>query len=123
MTSEKRRHAWRWGQLAETICAVYLVCHGYRIVARRLRSPVGEIDILARRGGTLSIIEVKARPEISTAAAAISHRQKGRPIKAAEWLISGHPEFADLSIRFDAMLVRPWRVPTHIVDAWRVDQD
>ena len=123
MTSKKRRHAWCWGQLAETICAAYLICHGYRIIARRLRSPVGKIDILARRGSTLSIVEVKARPEIATAAAAISQRQKGRLIKAAEWLISGHPEFADLSIRFDAMLVRPWRMPTHIVDAWRVDQD
>jgi putative endonuclease len=123
MTSEKRRHAWRWGQLAETIYAVYLICHGYRIVARRLRSPVGEIDILARRGNTHSIVEVKARPEIATAAAAISERQKARLIKAAEWLISGRPELANLSIRFEAMLVRPWRVPTHIVDAWRADQD
>ncbi len=123
MTSEKRRHAWRWGHLAEIICAIYLICHGYRIVARRLKSPVGEIDILARRGNTLSIVEVKARPDIATAAAAISQRQKARLIRAAEWLISGQPELADLSIRFDAMLVRPWRVPTHIVDAWRADHD
>lgn len=105
------------------IYAIYLICHGYRIVARRLKSPVGEIDILARRGNTLSIVEVKARPDIATAAAAISQRQKARLIKAVEWLISGQPELATLSKRLDAMLVRPWRVPTHIVDAWRADHD
>jgi putative endonuclease len=60
---------------------------------------------------------------MATAAASISHRQKARLIKAAEWLISGRPELAGLAIRFDTKLVRPWCMPTHIVDAWRTDQD
>ena len=121
MNDAKRKRAWRWGHIAEAMCAAYLVCRGYRILARRLRSPVGEIDLLARRGRTLSIIEVKARQDLATAAEAISERQRARLIRAAEWLIAGRPELAGLTIRFDAMLVRPWRMPQHIVDAWRAD--
>ncbi len=121
MKGAKRRRAWRWGHIAEAMCAVYLVCRGYRILARRLQSPVGEIDLLARRGRTISIIEVKARQDLASAAEAISKRQRARLVKAAEWLIAGRPELAGLTIRFDAMLVRPWRMPQHIVDAWRAD--
>ena len=123
MSGAKRKQAWRWGHIAEAICAVHLVCRGYRILARRLRSPVGEIDLLARRGSTLSIIEVKARQDLMTAAEAISERQRARLVRAAEWLIAGRPELSELTIRFDAMLVRPWRLPQHIVDAWRADPD
>ena len=121
MNDAKRRRAWRWGHIAEAMCAAHLVCRGYRILARRLRSPVGEIDLLARRGRTLSIIEVKARQDLATAAEAITDRQRARLIRAAEWLIAGRPELTGLTIRFDAMLVRPWRMPQHIIDAWRAD--
>ncbi len=57
----RRRKAWRRGRTAETLCVICLVMRGYRILARRLRTPVGEIDIVARRRGTLAIVEVKAR--------------------------------------------------------------
>jgi putative endonuclease len=92
---------------------------GYRVVARRIRYPVGEIDIAARRGRTLAIIEVKARGRIADAAEAVSGRQRRRIARAAEWLISERPEFAALTIRFDVMLVAPWRWPRHLRSAWR----
>ena len=121
MSRATRRRAWRRGRLAEAACAATLILRGYRILARRLRSPVGEIDIVARRGVVLAIIEVKARPDSAEAAAAVTPRQQKRLIRAAGWLIAGRPDLAAMQIRFDVMLVTPWRWPHHVVDAWRVD--
>lgn len=94
---------------------------GYRIVSRRLRTPVGEIDLLARRGGVLAVIEVKARKDVATAAESVTERQKQRLIRAAGWVVSGRPDLAALELRFDVMLVAPWRLPVLVVDAWRAD--
>lgn len=121
MSRARRHRAWRRGLWAETACAVALVLRGYRIVARRLRSPVGEIDIVARRGAVLAVIEVKARPDAAAAAEAVTPQQKQRLIRAAAWLVSGRPALAALQLRFDVMLVTPWRWPRHVVDAWRAD--
>jgi putative endonuclease len=109
------------GWWAESLCALALRLRGYRIVARRLRTPVGEVDILARRGRVLAVIEVKARREIATAAESVTERQKQRLIRAAGWVVSGRPDLAVLQLRFDVMLVAPWRLPVLIVDAWRAD--
>ena len=77
-----RRAAWRRGRLAETICVWSLRLRGWRIVARGWRVPVGEIDIIARRGGTLAAIEVKARDTYDAAAEAVSPRQQRRVARA-----------------------------------------
>ena len=92
------------------------MCRGYRILARRQRSPVGEIDIVARRGGVLAIIEVKARPTHELAA---ERRQKDRLARAAQWYVGSRPALAELAMRFDVMSVTPWRPPRHLTDAWR----
>jgi putative endonuclease len=118
MTAAARRRAWQWGHWAEAWCMTALRLQGYRVVARRIRYPVGEIDIAARRGRTLAIIEVKARGRIADAAESVSGRQRRRIARAAEWLISEHPEFAALTVRFDVMLVVPWRWPRHLRSAW-----
>ena len=94
---------------------------GYRILGRRLRSPVGEIDIVARRGAVLAIVEVKARPDSAAAAEAVTPRQQERLIRAAGWVVAGRPDLAAMQVRFDVMLVTPWRWPQHVVDAWRAD--
>ena len=114
-----RRRAWRWGHLAEALCTLDLRLRGYRVIARRLRCPLGEVDIVARRGGTLAIIEVKARGAAADAADAISPRQRDRITRAAAWLLATRPDLATLDLRFDAMLVTPWRRPRHLRDAWR----
>jgi len=101
------------------VCVWYLRLRGYRILARRLRTPVGEIDILARRGDVLAAIEVKARDRIADAAEAVTPRQRRRVARAAAWVLTGRPALADLALRFDAMLIAPRRLPVHIPDAWR----
>jgi len=119
MTRAALRRAWRWGHGAEALCIGALMLRGYRIMARRIRYPVGEIDIVAKRGGTLAIIEVKARRDIGEAAEAVSGRQRRRIARAAEWLLAERPDLAALTVRFDVMMVVPWRLPQHLRSAWR----
>ena len=121
MSRTARHRAWRRGRWAEAACTATLILRGYRILGRRLRSPVGEIDIVARRGAVLAIIEVKARPDSGAAAEAVTPRQRERLIRAAGWLVAGRPDLAAMQLRFDVMLVTPWRWPQHVVDAWRAD--
>ncbi len=122
MTVARRRRAQRRGRWAEHLCALHLALRGYRIVGRRLRTPVGEIDILARRGAVLAIVEVKRRETHAAAAEALSARQRARLVRAAAWLVARRPELAALDLRFDLMLVVPGRPPRHIVDAWRAGE-
>ena len=81
--------------------------------------PVGEIDIVARRGGTLVMVEVKARPDLATAAESLSRRQQDRIARAAAAFLKVRPGCGGLDVRFDVMLVRPWRPAVHLTDAWR----
>ncbi len=115
----KKRRAWRFGHVAETLCAWHLRLRGYRILARGFRGPVGEIDIVARRGRTLAMIEVKARANFATAADALGPRQQRRIARAAAAFLKARPGCAGLDVRFDVMLVRRGRLPVHLTDAWR----
>ena len=115
----KQRRAWRFGHVAETLCAWHLRLRGYRILARGFRVPVGEIDIVARRGRILAVIEVKARDTFATAVDALGPRQQRRIVRAAAAFLKARPGCAGLDVRFDMMLVLPWRLPVHITDAWR----
>ncbi|MBT5414689.1 MAG: YraN family protein [Rhodospirillaceae bacterium] len=117
--SEGRRRAYRLGRTAEALCVASLALRGYRILARGYRTPVGEIDIVARRGRTLAVIEVKARSDLAAAAEAIGPRQRRRILRATEQLLQQRPALAGLDLRFDAMLVAPGRPPRHLRDAWR----
>ena len=114
-----RRRAWRLGRGAETICVWHLRARGYRILARGFRVPVGEIDIVARRGLVLAMIEVKARADLRSAAEAVSGRQRKRIARAAALFLARNPRLAGHDVRYDAMLLTPWRLPVHLVDAWR----
>ena len=117
--TERRRKAERRGRWAESLCLWSLRLRGYRILARDYRVGVGEIDILARRGGTLAAIEVKARAHETAAAESLTPRQRRRIMRAAAHFISGRPRLARLTVRFDVMLVMPGRLPLHLRDAWR----
>jgi putative endonuclease len=114
-----RRAAWRRGHWAERLCLWQLRLKGYRILARRYRTPVGEIDLIARRGGVLAAVEVKARDDLTSAGDAVGPRQQRRVARALQHFLAGRPDLARLSLRFDVMLVRPHRLPRHIADAWR----
>jgi putative endonuclease len=114
----ERQVAFRLGLSAESRAAMYLVAKGYRIVARRFRSPVGEIDIVARRRGTLVFVEVKARDTLDAAAEAVIVPQRRRIIAAAEAWLAAHPDDMNSPMRFDAVLVAPGKMPRHIENAF-----
>ncbi|WP_448207034.1 YraN family protein [Azospirillum sp. sgz302134] len=114
-----RRRAENWGRFAETLCRLALRLKGYRILENRLRTPMGEIDIVARRGTTLAVVEVKARADWDTANEAVGARQRGRLARAAHVYLAANPQYAGYVLRFDVMLVTPWSWPRHVQDAWR----
>jgi putative endonuclease len=117
----RRKRAQRGGRAAEWLCLWHLRLRGWRIVAHGWRCPSGEIDILARRGNVLAVIEVKSRGEIAAAASALTPRQRRRIARAAEAFLSSRPDLASLDLRFDLMLVARLRFPHHWPGAWRID--
>jgi putative endonuclease len=117
----KRLSAFKRGVSAEGRAALLLAAKGYRELARRWRSPVGEVDLVVRRGRTLVFVEVKARPRIDDAAWSVLPRQKRRIVAAAEAWLAAHPEHAGYDIRFDAVLVAPGRLPQHLVAAFEAE--
>ncbi len=119
MAGSRRRAAYRWGLHSESLCAWWLRCKGYRILARHFRLPVGEIDLVARRGQTVMFIEVKARSDAARAAHAVSRTQRKRIERAASGFLAANPHLSGHGVRFDTMFVVPWRLPIHIADAWR----
>jgi len=119
--SAERQVAFRVGISAESRAAALLIAKGFRILARRYRSPVGEIDIVARRRHLLVFVEVKARDKFDDAAWSVTERQRNRIIAAAEAWLADHPDASIQDIRFDAMLVAPGRMPRHIQGAFEVN--
>jgi len=116
-----RQRAQRRGRLAEWMCLWHLRLHGWHIVARGWRCPSGEIDIMARRGKVLAVIEVKSRGELVAAASALAPRQRRRIVRAAEAFLTQRSDLAGLDLRFDVMLVAPLHLPRHWRGAWRAD--
>jgi putative endonuclease len=114
----ERQVAFRTGISAESRAAALLIAKGFRILARRWRSPVGEIDIVARRRALLVFVEVKARETLDDAAWSVTDRQRTRIIAAAEVWLARFPDSRIQDIRFDAVLVAPGRIPRHIPAAF-----
>ena len=107
------------GQDAEELACAALVRDGFAILGRRLRTPLGEIDIIAATGAILAFVEVKRRPDLAGAAASLGRRQQGRLIAAAGYLLGEHPAWLRETTRFDVILVdREGRV-RRIIDAFR----
>jgi putative endonuclease len=116
--SAGRQAAFRLGVSAERQAAALLLVKGYRVVAHRFRTGVGEVDIVARRGDLLVFVEVKARGRLDDAAEAVTPRQQRRIIAAAEAWLAKHPDDVTRNIRFDVILVAPRRWPRHILGAF-----
>jgi putative endonuclease len=114
----ERQIAFRTGLSAESRAAAYLIAKGFRILARRWKSPVGEIDIVARRRKLLVFVEVKARERLDDAAWSVTDRQRARIVAAAEAWLAVNESVSFQDIRFDAMLVAPGRIPRHIPAAF-----
>lgn len=114
----KRRKAERRGRFAEILVAVYLRLKGYRIVALRYRTPVGEIDIIARKKDLTAFIEVKARREVRQALDAVGPAAQHRIRSAADCWLATQMDAHLLSLRYDIVAVQKWRLPRHFVDAF-----
>jgi putative endonuclease len=114
----RRVAAFRLGLSAESRAAMLLIAKGHRIAARRWKTPVGEIDIVARRRRDLVFVEVKARDTLDAAAESVTARNQQRIVAAAEFWLSSHPDDVERFIRFDVILVAPGKMPRHIVNAF-----
>jgi putative endonuclease len=112
------REAEKRGRGAETIAAMYLRMHGWRILARRARVPGGEVDIVARRGRTLAFVEVKARGTEESAAFALDEWRLRRVAVAAERLMPRYMDGVD-EVRIDAIFIVPFRWPKHLPNVWQ----
>lgn len=91
---------------------IALLLKGYVPLARRVRTPVGEIDLIVKRGRRIVFVEVKARGRVEDALVAAS-RSRARLGRAAEWWLAAHPRHAGGEVRFDVVLVAPKRWPAH----------
>lgn len=113
-----RQQAERRGRHAETLAAWYLRARGWRIVAVRARTPVGEVDLIARRGKTLAFVEVKQRATMEAAEISLDRRRLQRVAAAAEWLLPRFLKGAETA-RIDVIYIVPRRWPRHLVDVWQ----
>ena len=116
--SPERVAAFRTGLSAESRAAAFLIAKGYRILAKRFRTPYGEIDLVAHRRNLIAFVEVKARATLDDAAWAVTPRQQQRIINAAQAWLMAHPEYAEFEMRFDAMLIAPRSLPRHLLAAF-----
>lgn len=116
-----RQRAERSGRWAETLAALYLRLQFFRIVARRVKSPVGEIDLIARRGDLTLFVEVKARATHTQHAAALESVNQRRIARAADHYIARHPQISGTDMRFDVIFLAPWTWPRHVRDAFTTD--
>ena len=116
---DRKRAFFRKGHRAEWLAAWALRLKGYRILATRYRTPSGEIDLIARRGALVAIVEVKARPTLQAAMDAVTPAAQARIERAADLWLSRQKHAAHLSVRFDIVAVLPRRWPVHVADAWR----
>lgn len=114
---ERGRAAWSEGHRAEWLAALWLMMKGYRIIGFRLRTPRGEIDLLARRGGVLAVVEVKLRPTLEEALTALTPEQEER-LTAAARSLSLRPSLRRLTLRGDIVALAPRKRPRHRMGAW-----
>ena len=110
-----RRERERRGRRAETLAAWWLRLKGWRILARRVRTPLGEVDLIARRGRTVAFVEVKARGSDDEAGLALDEWRLRRVVAAAGALAHRYAG-PDDDIRIDAIFVLPGRLPRHLVN-------
>ncbi|MEZ0279287.1 MAG: YraN family protein [Methylibium sp.] len=115
--SEKRVMAYRHGLFAETVAALLLRLKGHRIVARRYKTPVGEIDLVALKGKRLAFVEVKRRKSLDEAGWSLPTRARRRIVRAAQYWLAGHPDFAGHDLAFDVVLAAPWTWPLECISS------
>lgn len=117
----RRQIAEKTGRFAESFAALWLSMKGYHILAQRFRSPVGEIDLIARRGTCLAFVEVKKRTKLEQALAAVTPQSRVRITRAAQIWVAANPGFAQFDLRFDVIALTPRGLPLHLKNAFSAD--
>ena len=116
--SNGRQRAERLGRRAEWRAELALRLKGYRVLARRYRTPFGEIDLIVRRGDLVLFVEVKARRTLLDAMEAVTATTERRIASASDRFMTTLPDHARLSYRYDLVAVLPWRWPVHVKGAF-----
>jgi putative endonuclease len=111
----------RSGRRAEVVAALWLMAKGYRILGFRLKTRQAEIDLLALRGKTLAVVEVKRRTSLLIALETVSFDQRNRLRRAGAALAASRPALKGSAVRLDLIALAPGRLPRHIPDAWKGD--
>jgi putative endonuclease len=112
-----RQRAEKQGRSGETIAAWWLRLQGWKILGERIKTRIGEVDLIAKRGHTLAFIEVKMRATEASLALAIDEHRLKRVAAAANMLAARYGSDAD-TIRIDVILIQPWRLPVHMKNVW-----
>jgi putative endonuclease len=115
--SPERIARYRRGRWSEWVAAAALMAKGYLILGRRVRTPFGEIDLIAVRGKRLAFVEVKRRATRAEGEAAITPRQAQRVARAASFWVSRHGRYRDHEQGLDVVFVTPNRLPMHVPNA------
>ncbi len=113
---------YRAGHLAEKIALVFLMMKGYRLVKMNYQvgrgTGAGEVDLIMKKGKDLVFVEVKKRPDAEAGKYAIKPKNQSRIMRASSVFLSRFPEYQTYHIRYDAVLICPWKRPQHLPNAW-----
>lgn len=107
------------GRRAEVWAVAWLMAKGYRILGFRLKTPLAEIDVVAKRGRVLAVVEVKSRTTLEVALETVTYDQRDRLRRAGAQLAATRPALTGCDIRLDLLALAPGRLPRHIPDAWK----
>jgi len=117
---KERQASERRGHRSESVAALWLRLKGYRILARRLKTRAGEIDLVAAAPfGPVCFVEVKARGDARAAADSVGPEQQTRIARAASLYLAGRPGLSRRGSRFDIVAIAPRTLPVHHRDVWR----
>jgi putative endonuclease len=107
------------GRRAEVLAAIWLMAKGYRILGFRLKTPQAEIDLLAKKGDVLVVVEVKSRTSLAAALEAVGWDQRRRLRRAGQAIAAGRPALRYVAVRLDLIALAPGKLPRHSPDAWK----
>ena len=118
LAKTKKQKSYYKGLLAEEMAELLLRVKGYKILERRFKTPIGEIDLICKKKNLLVIVEVKERKTINEALQAVSENAKGRIAHAASYYRAAHPKHENDTIRFDLIAVHMPFLVKHLLNAW-----
>jgi putative endonuclease len=114
---QERQQRYRTGHTAEFVAAAFLMARGHRILARRFKTPVGEIDLITLKGGRVGFVEVKRRATLAECEASITPKLRQRVRRASDQWLARNTKHQSRDLGFDLLFVLPWQLPVHLRDA------